>query len=172
MTAEPGNNARSSPDSNSLLAYKLLADSWGEENNNVFKQLMKDELKYLASGISVLQADPVLAMHYGGVNLNSAEKVADILKSKVGELEIKNRLEPTASILLKHKYATDSLNSLEPGKANAIGYSKDNKSLEFRVSAPPPMSATNEATSNPYNFFQDPGIKGGLLNNEKGNNDN
>ena len=40
------------PDSNTLLAYKLLEDAWGE--NSVFKDLLKEEMKYLVSGISLL----------------------------------------------------------------------------------------------------------------------
>ena len=40
------------PDSNTLLAYKLLQDSWGE--NSVFQDLLKEEMKYLVTGISLL----------------------------------------------------------------------------------------------------------------------
>ena len=101
MSAKGSNG---SLNSNSLLAYKLLSDAWDKDpGDNVFAQLMKDELKTLATSISLLQSDPVLAMHYGGVNLNAAEKVSDVLRSKIGELDVKGRLEPTANALLLNK---------------------------------------------------------------------
>ena len=55
------------PDSNTLLAYKLLQDSWAD--GNVFEDLLHDEMKYLVAGISLLNNDPYLAMKMGKILL-------------------------------------------------------------------------------------------------------
>ena len=106
------------PDSNTLLAYKLLEDAWGE--NSVFKDLLKDEMKYLVSGISLLQNDPYLQLKMGGVTLNNAGVLANTLKQKVSELDIRARIEPTADMILRHEYGKPTLRELQPGRRNAI----------------------------------------------------
>lgn len=106
------------PDSNTLLAYKLLQDSWGE--NSVFKDLLKEEMKYLVTGISLLQNDPYLQMKMGGVTLNNAGLLANTIKSKVSELDIRRRLEPTANALLDHEYGKPTLRELAPGRRKAV----------------------------------------------------
>ena len=69
------------PDSNTLLAYKLLADSWGgNEQENPFKKLLKSEMKYLVTGISMLENDPYLQLKMGGVTLNNAGFIANAVK--------------------------------------------------------------------------------------------
>ena len=60
-----------------VLAYKLLEDAWGK--NSVFKDLLKEEMKYLVSGISLLQNDPYLQLKMGGVTLNNAGILANTL---------------------------------------------------------------------------------------------
>jgi hypothetical protein len=105
------------PDSNTLLAYKLLKDSWGA--NSVFDDLLKEEMKYLVTGISLLQNDPYLQLKMGGVTLNNAGVLANTLKSKVSELDIRSRIEPTADLLLRHEYGTPTLRELAPGRRNA-----------------------------------------------------
>ena len=106
------------PDSNTLLAYKLLQDSWGE--NSVFKDLLKEEMKYLVSGISLLQNDPYLQMKMGGVTLNNAGMLANTLKQKVSELDIRNRIEPVADVILNHEYGKPTLRELAPGRRRAV----------------------------------------------------
>lgn len=111
-------NNPASVNSNTILAYKLLADAWGDDENNVFKNLMKNEMKFLASGISLLQNDPYLQMHFG-TGLNGAEKIAAVLQSKVGELNVKQRLEPTAKTLLDHQFANPHIAALKQGATKA-----------------------------------------------------
>ena len=106
------------PDSNTLLAYKLLQDSWGE--NSVFKDLLKEEMKYLVTGISLLQNDPYLQMKMGGVTLNNAGMLANTLKTKVSELDIRKRIEPTADAILQHEYGKPTLRELAPGRRRAV----------------------------------------------------
>ena len=121
MASDPSNGAKNQaipsstaiPDSNTLLAYKLLSDSCGD-NDNVFKDLMKQEMKYLVSGISLLQNDPYLQVKLGGVSLNNAGYIANALKSKVAELELEARIRPTASELLDAQYGTEQLKGLRP----------------------------------------------------------
>ena len=52
----------------------------------------------------------------GGVNLNNAGYLASALKSKVAELELQQRIEPSAKDLLSAQY-TDNLASLAPNVA-------------------------------------------------------
>ena len=106
------------PDSNTLLAYKLLQDSW--KDNNVFQDLLKEEMKYLVSGISLLQNDPYLQMKLGGVTLNNAGYLANALKQKVSELDLRKRIEPTASQLLYHEFGKPNLRELAPNKRSAV----------------------------------------------------
>ena len=106
------------PDSNTLLAYKLLQDSW--KDNKVFEDLLKEEMKYLVSGISLLQNDPYLQMKMGGVTLNNAGILANTLKSKVAELDIRARIEPVADSLLTHEYGKPTLRELGPGRRSAV----------------------------------------------------
>ena len=121
VAATGGENAINSnsavPDSNTLLAYKLLKDSWSD--NQVFEDLLREEMKYLVTGISLLQNDPYLQLKMGGVTLNNAGVLANTLKSKVSELDIRQRIEPTADAILKHEYGKPTLRELAPGRRNA-----------------------------------------------------
>ena len=124
MASDPSQGAKNQaipsstavPDSNTLLAYKLLQDSWGAQDGeaNVFKDLMKNEMKYLVSGISLLQNDPYLQVKLGGVSLNNAGYIANALKQKVAELELEKRIKPSAEQLLKQQYSADNLKPLDP----------------------------------------------------------
>lgn len=122
------------PDSNTLLAYKLLQDSWTD--GQVFQDLLHDEMKYLVAGISLLNNDPYLAMKMGGVTLNSAGQLASIIKAKEQELDLSTRIEPVAKSILTHKFAKPNMQEMLPGKrkpvtltANANG----NVSMNFRA---------------------------------------
>ena len=106
------------PDSNTLLAYKLLQDSW--KDSTIFEDMLKEEMKYLVTGISLLQNDPYLQMKMGGVTLNNAGVLANTLKSKVSELDIRQRIEPVADDLLKHEYGKPTLIELRPGRRKAL----------------------------------------------------
>ena len=160
--SKQGSNA--SLNSNSLLAYKLLSDAWDKDpKGNVFAQLMKEELKTLATSISLLQADPVLAMHYGGVNLNAAEKVSDVLRAKVGELDVKGRIEPTAQALLLNKYSAQGQQPLMPGLTDAVSLDNDG-GLTIGVKSPAGVGYTADDVENIFNTVRTkmdgPGKKG------------
>ena len=124
MASDPSQGAKNQaipsttavPDSNTLLAYKLLQDSWGDQDGekNVFKDLMKNEMKYLVSGISLLQNDPYLQVKLGGVSLNNAGYIANALKQKVAELELEQRIKPSAESLLDQQYDNPKLKGLNP----------------------------------------------------------
>ena len=143
-------NTSADINSNTILAYKLLSDAWGEKNN-VFKSLMKNEMKYLVSGVSLLQNDPYLQMHFGQ-GLSGAEKVAQILRSKVNELNIRRRLEPTADVLLRHNFALNP--SLMPGANDAVMALDDHgmamKIKKFGLMETTPHSVTNQFST--YNL--------------------
>lgn len=120
------------PDSNTLLAYKLLQDSW--KDNNVFEDLLKEEMKYLVTGISLLQNDPYLQLKMGGVTLNNAGILANTLKSKVSELDIRSRIEPAADSILTHEYAKPTLRELAPGRRFAVKLEHGGSKNDPRVS--------------------------------------
>ena len=46
--------------------------------------------------------------------------MANTLKSKVSELDIRSRIEPTANVILEHEYGKPTLRELAPGRRNAI----------------------------------------------------
>ena len=122
------------PDSNTLLAYKLLQDSWND--GNVFQDLLHDEMKYLVAGISLLNNDPYLAMKMGGVTLNSAGQLASIIKAKEQELDLSSRIEPVAKTILTHKFAKPNMQEMLPGKRKPVTLSaaaNGNVSMQFKA---------------------------------------
>ena len=116
--ADVGGGLSAVPDSNTLLAYKLLQDSW--DDGQVFKNLLHDEMKYLVAGISLLNNDPYLAMKMGGVTLNAAGQLAGILKAKEQELDLSTRIEPVAKAILTHKFAKPNMVEMMPGRRQPI----------------------------------------------------
>ena len=112
------------PDSNTLLAYKLLSDSWGDKGTDPFKKLLKNEMKYLISGISMLENDPYLQMKLGGVTLNNAGFLANAVKQKASEMDLRERIEPVAKKLLYHDYSPANLQKLAPNYKDAVTTSK------------------------------------------------
>lgn len=130
MTAVPKANAVSAPkasiqagggsavpDSNTLLAYKLLQESW--KGASVFEDLLHNEMKYLVAGISLLNNDPYLAMKMGGVTLNNAGQLANVLKNKVQEIDINKRIEPVATSILLHEFAKPNMQEMLPNRRPA-----------------------------------------------------
>ena len=89
-------------------------------------------MKYLVTGISLLQNDAYLQMKMGGVTLNNAGLLANTLKNKVSELDIKERIEPTAHILLEHEYGKPNLRELKPGRRKAINIDLHKDGDDFR----------------------------------------
>ena len=132
--APAGGGLSAVPDSNTLLAYKLLQDSWND--GQVFESLLHDEMKYLVAGISLLNNDPYLAMKMGGVNLNAAGQLAGIIKAKEQELDLSTRIEPVAKTILAHKFAKPPMLEMMPGRRKAvsvIGDGNRNVSMAFRA---------------------------------------
>ena len=105
------------PDSNTLLAYKLLQESW--KGAQVFEDLLHNEMKYLVAGISLLNNDPYLAMKMGGVTLNNAGQLANVLKNKVQEIDINKRIEPVASSILLHEFSKPNMQEMLPNRRPA-----------------------------------------------------
>ena len=150
MASDPSNGARNQaipsttavPDSNTLLAYKLLQDSWATDKNDpnagVFKDLMRHEMKYLVSGVALLQNDPYLQVKLGGISLNNAGYIASALKQKVAELELSQRIEPSAQEILSAQYGTEKLFPLRP-KAAAGTISADEGILNIAGSKVEPL---------------------------------
>ena len=112
------------PDSNTLLSYKLLQDSWGG-GANVFQGMLQDEMRYLMAGISALNNDPYLQMRLGGNNLTTASQLAELIKSKEAQMDLDTRIEPIAETLLNEKYARPNLIELAPRRRQAVALTVD-----------------------------------------------
>lgn len=108
------------PDSNTLLAYKLLSDSWGDKTTDPFRPLLRNEMKYLLTGISLLENDPYLQLKLGGVTLNNAGFLANAVKQKASELDLRERIEPSAKKMLLSEYSKANLQALAPGLQPAV----------------------------------------------------
>ena len=122
------------PDSNTLLAYKLLQDSWSD--GQVFQGLLHNEMKYLVAGISLLNNDPYLAMKMGGVTLNAAGQLAGIIKAKEQELDLSTRIEPVAKTILAHKFGKPNMLEMMPNRRKAVTINTDgngNPRMDFRA---------------------------------------
>ena len=76
------------------------------------------------SGISVLENDPYLQLKLGGVTLNNAGFVANAIKQKASELDLRERIEPVAKKLLLSEYAKPNLQDLAPGYRNSVNLKK------------------------------------------------
>ena len=138
QTAVPGKNPgavnSAVPDSNTLLAYKLLQESW--KDGQVFQDLLQNEMKYLVAGISLLNNDPYLAMKMGGVTLNSAGQLAQVIKQKATELDLSKRIEPVASEILKHEFGKPNMLELAPQRRTAVYTENDGKgALQLHLAA-------------------------------------
>ena len=80
-------------------------------------------------------------MKLGGVTLNNAGFIANALKQKASELDLRERIEPVARKLLLSEYAKKNLNELAPnyrtslkldkgGKMTYLGKREDDASME------------------------------------------
>ena len=107
------------PDSNTLWAYKLLQDSWGG-GANVFQSMLQGEMRYLMAGISALNSDPYLQMRLGGNNLQVASQLAELIKNREAQLDLEERINPIASVMLSEKYARPNLSAMMPGRRNPV----------------------------------------------------
>ena len=73
-------------------------------------------MKYLVAGISLLNNDPYLSMKMGGVTLNNAGQLANILKSKVQEIDINSRIEPVAKSIMTHEFSKPNMLEMMPNR--------------------------------------------------------
>jgi hypothetical protein len=90
-----------------LLTLKLLRDSDPEAKNAESKKMYDDlainELKYWKSAISLLKYDPYLKQLMGGDLISGAQKLSRVLKQKVEEKHLEQRLKPGISALLENE---------------------------------------------------------------------
>ena len=106
-------NQATTPDANTLLSLKLLADT----NKNAFQLLAGESTKFLASSLALIRADPYLKVKLGGNLLQSSMMLADILKNYVEKKHFEERIDGVAHQLLKHEYAV-GLGGKLPKKGN------------------------------------------------------
>ena len=137
------------PDSSTLLAYKLLKDSVGADNAEIFQDMLTNELKYLMGGIALLKNDQKISQTMGGETMANAAQLAAILKGKTKELDVNDRIESVASDLLYHDYAKPGKRGLAPQRIDSSvleNMGNGNARLHWRVSGTGP--ATNGITLN------------------------
>lgn len=111
---KPSGKGSAVPDSNTLLAYKLLQDSW--QGSNVFRDMLKNEMKWLMAGISLLSNDPWIAMRMGRNNLSSAASLAEIIKARSEALNLEKRITPIAESVLYHDFGKPNMIEMMPNR--------------------------------------------------------
>ena len=127
------------PDSNTLLAYKLLKDSWGSGQGALFQDLLRNEMKYLMGGITLLNNDPWISSKMGGATMKNASVLANVLKNKAMQMDFDDRINPVAADILYHSYGRPGKKGLQPNKiqnTNMVIDGDGNAQLQFKTSAP------------------------------------
>ena len=114
--AQMGGGFDAVPDSNTLLSYKLLRDSFGDGQAGIFKEMLNNEMKYLLSGITLLENDPWISTRMGGSNMKNATILAQMIKNKQSELDWDDRITPIANDILYHQYSKPGKKSMAPNK--------------------------------------------------------
>ena len=122
------------PDSSTLLAYKLLKDSAGN-NSGVFDEMLQNELKYLLGGIALLKNDAKIANEMGGESMANASKLAALIKNKTKEIDWNDRIENIASNILYHDYAKPGKLGLAPGRipSSILQRNANGTQLDYRI---------------------------------------
>ena len=118
-----------------VLAYKLLKDSAGGNNGDVFQDMLDNELKYLMGGISLLKNDQKIATALGGETMANAAALAQVLKNKSKELDMNDRIEQVASDILYHDYAKPGKFGLAPNRIRSSNLYRgaNGMQLDFRA---------------------------------------
>ena len=124
------------PDSNTLLSYKLLRDSFGDGQAGIFKEMLNNEMKYLLSGITLLENDPWISTRMGGTNMRNATVLAQMIKNKQQELDWDDRITPIANDILYHQYAKPGKSSMAPNRIrnSSLRTNGDGTKLRFHNS--------------------------------------
>ena len=120
------------PDSNTLLSYKLLRDSFGDGQAQIFKELLNNEMKYLLSGITLLENDPWVSTKMGGSNMRNASLLAQMIKNKSHELDWDDRITPIANDILYHQYAKPGRKSMAPNRIRNSSLQTNNNGTQLR----------------------------------------
>ena len=89
-----------------------------------------------------------------------------MLKAKVGELDVKGRLEPTANALLINKYSAQGQNFLKPGNLDAVSVNGAGK-LTIGVKSPAGVGISSDEISNTFNVYGSRQGRQGIRNNNQ-----
>ena len=119
------------PDSNTLLSYKLLRDSFGDGQAGIFKEMLNNEMKYLLSGITLLENDPWISTRMGGTNMRNATVLAQMIKNKQSELDWDDRITPIAHDILYHQYGKPGKSSMAPNRIRNSALRTDNNGTKL-----------------------------------------
>lgn len=82
-----------------LLSLELLKETGGVSDDLITKYA-KQETKYIAVAMNMLDTDRLLAAQMGGVSMANALKLADILHRQASDKEMEKMLEPHVKELL------------------------------------------------------------------------
>ena len=83
------------PPVETLLSLRLLKDS----NETLFKELAREETKFLTGAIALVRNDPMLRLKFGGDVLTASLNLSKQLKVHAEELNIRDRLDTLAKAM-------------------------------------------------------------------------
>lgn len=112
LTPAVGLDADAIISSNDIINYELLKKAFGNHQNskNLIEKYERESGYYLISAMSMLNKDPEMALRVGGRNMESARKLAQLLKNRVITKELQQKLDKQGDIIhyaLKGKNLTD-----------------------------------------------------------------
>lgn len=152
--AQMGGGFDAVPDSNTLLSYKLLRDSFGDGQAGIFKEMLNNEMKYLLSGITLLENDPWISTRMGGSNMKNATVLAQMIKNKQQELDWDDRITPVANDILYHQYAKPGKDAMAPNRIRNSSLFTDGNGTKLRFHNSNVdhygVSLQNDAAARPY----------------------
>ena len=89
-------------------------------------------MKYLLSGITLLENDPWISTRMGGTNMRNASVLAQMIKNKQTELDWDDRITPIANDILYHQYSKPGKSSMAPNRIRNSSLRTDGNGTKLR----------------------------------------
>ena len=92
-------NTSGIPDSQTLISLRLLEKT----NTPLFQKLAKQETRFLQTAIYAIESDPLLKIKMGSDTLTASMNLAKILRERVEQKALDNRIDKTVEALVTHE---------------------------------------------------------------------
>ena len=109
------------PDANELLSLKILKDA----NQEAFKDIAKNETKWLSIAYGLIKRDPYLQIQMQGRGIRQAMKLANLLKQASEKRHFEKRIDGIVDKMVDARFKTNSWKPLAP-----LGQTKINEFLQ------------------------------------------